>query len=52
MKKRIQLQENMRKNASNLMDLCYKKCEFLVDGMKQAIQMNQMKQKAGFNREV
>ena len=37
MKKRIELEENMRKNASNLMDLCYKKSEFLVDGMKTAI---------------
>jgi hypothetical protein len=25
MKKRMELEENMRKNASNLMDVCYKK---------------------------
>lgn len=34
------------------MDLCYKKCEFLVDGMKQAIEMNQMKDKVTLTREV
>ena len=33
----------MRKNASNLMDLAYKKSEFLVEGMKKAIEMNEMK---------
>ena len=37
MKKRLDLEENMRKNASNLMDICYKKCEFLVEGMKKAM---------------
>lgn len=33
----------MRKNASNLMDLAYKKSQFLVEGMKKAIEMNEMK---------
>lgn len=33
----------MRKNAANLMDIAYKKSEFLVDGMKKAIEMNEMK---------
>jgi hypothetical protein len=33
----------MRKNSSNLMDICYKKCEFLVDGLKGNIEVAQMK---------
>lgn len=33
----------MRKNATNLMDLAYKKSEFLVEGMKKALEMNEMK---------
>ena len=33
----------MRKNATNLMDLAYKKSEFLVEGMKKAIEMEGMK---------
>ena len=37
LKKRIDLEESMRKNAGILMDLTYKKCQFLVDGMKNAI---------------
>ena len=37
MKKRLELEETMRKNSSNLMDICYKKCEFLVEGMKKAM---------------
>jgi hypothetical protein len=45
LKKRIELEESMRKNAGVLMDLTYKKCEFLVDGMKNAVEMGQMKDK-------
>jgi hypothetical protein len=30
LKKRIDLEDNMRKNAGNLMDIAYKKSEFLV----------------------
>lgn len=35
----------MRKNASNLMDICYKKSEFLVEGLKNNIEIAQMKEK-------
>jgi F0F1-type ATP synthase membrane subunit b/b' len=37
LKKRMELEESMRKNASNLMDICYKKSEFLVEGLKKNI---------------
>ena len=43
MKKRMDLEDTMRKNASSLMDICYKKCEFLVDGLKSNIEVSQMK---------
>jgi hypothetical protein len=33
----------MRKNASNLMDIYYKKSEFLVEGLKKNIEISQMK---------
>lgn len=33
----------MRKNANTLMDIYYKKCEFLVDGLKNNIEVAQMK---------
>lgn len=52
MKKRIELEEAMRKNANNLMDIYYKKCEFLVEGMKKAIEMNIMKDVATMKRDV
>ena len=45
MKKRMELEENMRKNASNLMDVCYKKSQFLVEGLKNNIEIAQMKEK-------
>ena len=45
MKKRMELEENMRKNASNLMDIAYKKSQFLVDGLKKNIEVSQMKEK-------
>lgn len=45
MKKRMELEENMRKNASNLMDVCYKKSQFLVEGLKNTIEVSQMKEK-------
>ncbi len=35
----------MRKNASSLMDIAYKKCEYLVEGLKNNIQVAQMKEK-------
>lgn len=41
----MELEEAMRKNASNLMDICYKKSEFLVEGLKKNIEMAQMKDK-------
>ena len=44
MRKRNELEEAMRKNANNLMDIYYKKSEFLVDGLKSNIEMAQMKQ--------
>ena len=50
MKKRIELEENMRKNTTSLMDIYYKKCEFLVDGMKQAIELNNLKEMTTLNR--
>lgn len=34
------------------MDLSYKKSEFLVEGMKKAIEMNQMKDKAELTRQA
>ena len=34
----------MRKNANNLMDIYYKKSEFLVDGLKNNIEISQKKQ--------
>ena len=52
MKKRIELEENMRKNTTSLMDIYYKKCEFLVDGMKQAIELNNLKEMTTLNRQV
>lgn len=42
----------MRKNANNLMDIYYKKCEFLVDGMKKAIEMNILKDITTMKRDV
>ena len=45
MKKRMDLEDTMRKNTSSLMDICYKKCEFLVDGLKSNIEVSQMKEK-------
>jgi uncharacterized protein YpbB len=45
MKKRMEMEEAMRKNASSLMDICYKKCEFLVDGLKSNIEVAQMKER-------
>ena len=45
MKKRNDLEESMRKNSSSLMDICYKKCEFLVDGLKGNLEVAQMKEK-------
>ncbi len=35
----------MRKNASSLMDIYYKKSEFLVEGLKNSVQIAQMKEK-------
>ncbi len=32
------------------MDICYKKCEFLVEGMKNSFEMNQLKEKMEFNK--
>lgn len=45
MQKRVELQEQMRKNASSLMDIYYKKSEFLVEGLKKSVQIAQMKEK-------
>ena len=33
----------MRKNSTTLMDIYYKKAEFLVDGLKNNIEVAQMK---------
>jgi hypothetical protein len=35
----------MRKNASSLMDICYKKSEFLVEGLKKSMETSQTKEK-------
>ena len=40
----------MRKNASNLMDICYQKCEFLVEGMKKNMEVAQMKEKLEYTQ--
>jgi hypothetical protein len=42
----------MRKNSNNIMEIYYKKCEFLVEGMKKAIEMNFMKDMANYKREL
>jgi len=42
----------MRKNANTLVELYYKKCEFLVEGMKQAIEMNFLKDLANVRRDT
>lgn len=40
----------MRKNASNLMEICYQKCEFLVEGMKKNMEVAQMKEKLEYTQ--